>query len=161
MGNLEPGKAMKKLFIISLYLCLTPQYTWAHIQFCYIEIISFKEKGNNEYILTFKPQKNFSSVNKLEKTKLHIRYNPKCVTDLIHSNDKDADKKKYTDAVNTMKDQISKSKTILFGAKSSTVFEKISGTKSEYQCENLSILKTGNEEIVYSIHADIGVGQCK
>ncbi len=152
---------MKTMLMVSMLLCFLCPAVSASVDFYSIEIGSFVEKGNDEFVLNFKPLSNMGSLSRNEQVSLHIQFNVKCVTRLKQSENLIMEKRKYLEAVVELRNQISKSKRITFGIKSGKGFHKIPGKTTEYQCKNLSLLKMGNEQIVYAVHADIGDAYCE
>lgn len=154
---------MLKKMLVSLLFCFLAQPVFASIEFHKIEVKNLFEKGNDEYILIFKPLDKMSSLSMTQFTSLHIRFNANCVTELKQSDNPKVDREKYLESLDELKNQISKSKFITFGLKSGKGFRKIiqKTAVNHYQCDNLSLLKMGDQKIVYAIHADVSDGYCE
>ena len=153
---------LNKIFV-ALIVCFFVQPVFASVEFLQIEVINLYDKGDDEFVLIFKPIDNIPFLSKTQFTYLHIRFNANCVTQLKQSDDIKQEKEKYLAALAELKDQISNSKTITFGLKSGKGFHKmtIKASDDHYQCDNLSLLIMGNRTIIYAVHADINYGYCE
>jgi hypothetical protein len=151
---------MKKVILILITLLITTQNSNASVEFYRIQVDRFIEMGDKEYLLEFKPLDKIEWLKDSQKIFLYIRFNKRCITDLIQSKDIEKEKLKYFEAVQKLSDQVSRSKEIIFGLKSGKGFHLIPGKINEYQCDNLSMIIIDKRKIVYAIHSDIGSGYC-
>jgi len=151
------------LFLTVFVVLILPYNIQASVAFCNIEVETFKDKGNDEYLLVFQSKDKVISSktpNKDGKFKLHIRFNARCITKLLQSSDLEKEKADYLKAIEELKGQIAQSKFIVFGMMSGIGFHPIPSSPGEYQCDNLSVLRMKGDNLVYSIHSDIKSGYC-
>ena len=159
---ISKGKVTFRIVILIIALLFSWE-AFASIEFHSIEVYEFHEKKNDEFFLIFKSLDEIKRIERSQDSdliKLHIRFNAKCVTSLIQSEDLQAEKENYLAAVLELREQISKSKKIVIGLKSGKGFHKIPNKINEYQCDNLAILDANNRKIVYAVHSDLGSGYC-
>ena len=78
---------MKKVILILITLLITTQNSNASVEFYRIQVDRFIEMGDKEYLLEFKPLDKIEWLKDSQKIFLYIRFNKRCITDLIQSKD--------------------------------------------------------------------------
>ncbi len=149
------------MLIIILFLVSKP--VWGMVEFYSIDVVSFTEKSDNEYVLSYQVSGNerFKSHHPFPKNKIynvHIRFKKECVTNLLQSKDIPGMFLRFKNAVEILKANIAENSTIEIGLESGKGFHPIPNRMGHFQADNLSLV--GNKK-VYFVHSDLGSSYCE